>query len=120
MSQEYSDDYSETLKFKNFDIILERELDGEFHLDIYADADRFFTSFRFSIEDIQDILNEIENFHSDSNVIYEALSLESVFMRQEDEPPSLEILTDKTFSILCFADDDEVVRFQSELIKACD
>jgi len=120
MSEEYSEDYSEILKFKNFQITLERELDGEFHIDVDTNTDKLFTSFRFTLEDIQDIINVIENFHSDSDEIYEALSLDSVLMYQDEGPPSLEIATDKTFSILFFADDEEVTRFQSELIKACD
>jgi len=120
MSEEYSRDYSEILKFKNFQITLERELDGEFHIDVDTNTEKLFTSFKFTLEDIQDIINGIENFQLDSDVIYEALSLDSVLMYQEEGPPSLEIATDKTFSILYFADNNEVTRFQSELIKACD
>jgi len=116
-----SEEYSETSKFKNFNIILERELDGEFHLDIITKIEDTFTSFKFTLEDIQDIINGIGSYFSDDEIVYESLSLDSVLMHQEDkEPPSLEIATDKTFSILYFADDDEVVRFQSELRKSCD
>jgi len=118
MSEEYSEDYSEILKFKNFQITLERELDGEFHIDVNTNTKNLFTSFKFSIEDIQDIVNEIENYYSDSDERYEPMSLYSVSMDADDDAPLLEIATDKTFSILYFADDDEAVRFQSELIKA--
>lgn len=115
-----SEEYGEILKFKNSEILLERESNGEVHLDIDPDIEKFFTSFRFSGDDIKDIINEIENFYSDLDVGYEALSLDSVLMYQDEGPPSLEIATDKTFSILFFADDAEVIRFQSKLIKACD
>jgi len=114
-----SESYSENLKFENFGIVLEREKDGEFHIDILPSKNALFTSFRFMLKDIQDIINEIESYFSDSDIMYESSSLDSVLMYQEDEdPPSLEISTDKTFSILYFADNDEVSRFQSELKKA--
>ena len=41
-------------------------------------------------------------------------------LQEEGDPPSLEIMTDKTFSILFFADKGEVIRFQLELTKARD
>jgi len=50
MSEKYSEDYSEILKFKNFQITLERELDGEFHIDVDTNTENLFTSFKFSIE----------------------------------------------------------------------
>jgi hypothetical protein len=120
MNEKYSEDYSEILKFKKFQITLERELDGEFHIDVDTNAENLFTSFKFSIEDIQDIINEIKNYYSDSDENYEPMSLYAVSMDANDDAPLLEIATDKTFSILYFDNDDEVLRFQSELIKACD
>ena len=115
-----SKSYSENLKFENFGIVLEREKNGEFNIDVLPSKNIFFTNFRFTLRDIQDIINGIESYVSDSDIIYEALSLDSVLMyHDEEEPPSLEIATDKTFSILYFADNDEVAKFQSELKKAC-
>ena len=111
---------NETFKFKNFELTLESG-GGESHLEIDNNSQKVFFSFKFSKEDIQDILNELKNFLSDSKEVYEAKSLEAVLLLQEEgEPPSLEIATDKTFSILFFADKDEVIRFQSELVKAYD
>ncbi len=112
--------YSETLKFKNFEIILESG-SGGCVLDIDPSIEKVFLSFRFSKQDIMDILNEIKFFYSDSKEVYEASSLDSVLMVQEEEnPPSLEIMTNKTFIILFFTDKDEVIRFQSEVMKAYD
>ena len=112
--------YSETLKFKNFEIFLESG-SGGCVLDIDPSIEKVFLSFRFSKQDILDILNEIKFFYSDSKEVYEASSLDSVLMVQEEEnPPSLEIMTNKTFTILFFTDKDEVIRFQSELMKAYD
>jgi len=114
-----SESYSENLKFENFGVVLEREKNGEFHIDVLPSKNALFTSFRFTLNDIQDIINEIESYFSDSDIMYEPSSLDAVLMYQEDDdPPSLEISTDKTFSILYFADDDEVIRFQSELKKS--
>jgi hypothetical protein len=112
--------YSETLKFKNFEIFLESG-SGGCVLDIDPSIEKVFLSFRFSKQDIMDILNEIKFFYSDSKEVYEASSLDSVLMVQEEEnPPSLEIMTNKTFIILFFTDKDEVIRFQSEVMKAYD
>jgi len=111
---------SETFKFKNFELTLESG-GGDCHLEIDNNSQKVFFSFRFSKEDIQDILNELKNFLSDSKEVYEAKSLEAVLLLQEEgEPPSLEIGTGKTFSILFFADKDEVIKFQSELTNALD
>ena len=41
-------------------------------------------------------------------------------LQEEGDPPSLEIGTGKTFSILFFTDKDEVIKFQSELTNALD
>ena len=112
--------YSETLKFKNFEAFLESGSGGGI-LDIDPFIEKVFRSFLFTKEDIQDIINAIENFYSDEKKVYEAKSLSSANMLQEEgDPPSLEIGTDKTFTILFFADKDEVIRFQSELMKAYD
>ena len=110
----------ETFKFKNFELTLESG-DGECTLEIDNNSQKVYFSFKFDKEDLQDILNELKIFISDSKEVYEAKSLDAVLLLQEEgEPPSLEIGTDKTFSILFFADKDEVIRFQSELIKAHD
>jgi hypothetical protein len=111
---------NETFKFKNFELTLESG-DGESHLEIDNNSQKVFFSFKFSKEDIQDIINTIQKFYSDAKEEYEAKSLDSALLVQEEgDPPSLEIMTDKTFSILFFADKDEVIRFQSELVKAHD
>ena len=110
----------ETFKFKNFELTLESG-DGECTLEIDNNSQKVYFSFKFDKEDLQDILNELKIFISDSKEVYEAKSLDAVLMLQEEgDPPSLEIMTDKTFSILFFADKDEVIRFQSELTKAHD
>ena len=111
---------SETFKFKNFELTLESG-GGDCHLDIDNNSQKVFFSFRFSKEDIQDILNELKIRYVDSEKIYEAKSLNHVeLLAEEGEPHSLEIGTDKTFSILFFADKDEVIKFQSELTNALD
>ena len=110
----------ETFKFKNFEITLESG-DGECTLEIDNNSQKVYFSFKFDKEDLQDILNELKIFISDSKEVYEAKSLDAVLLLQEEgEPPSLEIGTDKTFSILFFADKDEVIKFQSELTNALD
>jgi len=111
---------NETFKFKNFELTLESG-GGDSHLEIDNNSEKVFFSFKFLKEDIQDIINAIQNFYSDEKKVYEAKSLSSAYMLQEEgDPPSLEIGTDKTFSILFFKDKDEVIRFQSELVKAYD
>ena len=111
---------NETFKFKNFELTLESG-GGESHLEIDNNSEKVFFSFKFLKEDIQDIINAIQNGYSDAKEDYEAKSLDGVLLLQEEgEPPSLEIMTNKTFSILFFKDKDEVIRFQSELVKAFD
>jgi len=111
---------NKTFKFKNFELDLESG-SGESHLEINNNSKKVFFSFKFSKEDIQDIINAIQNFYSDEKKDYEAKSLDAVLLLHGDgDPPSLEISTDKTFSILFFADKDEVIRFQSELVNAHD
>ena len=111
---------NETFKFKNFELTLESG-DGECTLEIDINSQKVYFSFKFDKEDLQDILNELKIFISDSKEVYEAKSLDAVLMLQEEgDPPSLEIMTDKTFSILFFADKGEVIRFQLELTKARD
>ena len=112
-------EYSETLKFKNFEAFLESNGAGGCILDIDPQIEKFFCSFRFSKEDIQDIINGIENFYSDEKEVYEAKSLIAVYVtREEDDTHSVDIATDKTFTVLPFADKDEVIEFQSALTKA--
>ena len=109
-----------TYVFRNFELTFESG-GGESHLEIDNNSQKVFFSFKFSKEDIQDIINAIQKFYSDAKEEYEAKSLDSALLVQEEgDPPSLEIMTDKTFSILFFADKDEVIRFQSELVKAYD
>ena len=111
---------NETFKFKNFELTLESG-GGESHLEIDNNSKKVFFSFKFSKEDIQDIINAIQNGYSDAKEDYKAKSLDAVLLLQEEgDPPSLEIMTDKTFSILFFADKNEVIRFQSELVNASD
>ena len=111
---------SETFKFKNFELTLESG-GGDCHLEIDNNSQKVYFSFSFSKEDIQDIINAIENFYSDEKKVYEAKSLSAADMLQEEgDPPSLEIGTGKTFSILFFTDKDEVIKFQSELTNALD
>ena len=65
---------SETFKFKNFELTLESG-GGDCHLEIDNNSQKVFFSFRFSKEDIQDILNELKIRYVDSEKIYEAKSL---------------------------------------------
>jgi len=119
-------EYSETLKFKDFEIFLESgkyrtaKLNFKPH---HILSSKFITtvfhSFLFTKEDIQDIINGIENFYSDEKEVYETKSLIAVYVtREEDDTHSVDIATDKTFTVLPFADKDEVIKFQSALTKA--
>ena len=109
-----------TYVFRNFELTFESG-GGESHLEIDNNSQKIFFSFKFSKEDLQDIINAIEKFNSNAKEEYEAKSLNSTLLVQEEgDPPSLEIMTDKTFSILFFADKVEVLRFQDLLVKAHD
>ena len=59
---------NETFKFKNFELTLESG-GGESHLEIDNNSQKVFFSFKFSKEDIQDIINAIEKFNSGANLI---------------------------------------------------
>lgn len=111
-------EYCEELKFDNFEIQLERESFREFNLDFNSHSKKLFISFKASLNQVYEIINEIENYLSDSNIVLNIQYLDDLQVYEDDDEISLEFLSGKTFIILYFSGREEVVRLQTELKKA--